>query len=382
MSTGMKMLALAAGQNNLKAGETIRVALDYCLLNDDPEINWIDLVSDKDELFDPRKVVVVIDHQSAPCFVADAQYNYKILDFAKKHGTEFSQSGGVAYELMRRHYLKKGNVVAACGAHFSYMGASGAVALRLSAEKMVEALNTGYADVVVPNSFLVRLSGELAYNVDFKDAALTLLSRVGEGGFKGKAVEFYGDIPEHGKALLCAAAADAGAVFALFSEDMEGYDTMISFDLSEVEPVIALPGDPFHIRRIREMKFLSVQGVYVGGCYSGDIESLRQFASLMEGKHCHRGVRVVFSAVDSETFKQAVSEGVVSKLMNSGAQLVNCGCSGCRTHSFGYIDEGENLISAGGCNFAGCAGAEEANVYLTSVRAAAASALTGMLTMI
>lgn len=380
MTRSIRLLAKASGKKELSTGEKITVDLNYCYVNDGTGAEWVDLCDCSKKVFDSKGVVVVIDHQTPANFVKEAQLHHRMITFSRNNETEFSQTDGVGYELMRTRYLKGGEIIASQGEHCSYLGVAGAMVVPLTPEQMAEALVTGKAVTTVPETVLIELKGTLPYATEGKDAVMMLLARLGRGSLENCVVEYTGDLGENDKIAMCALISDAGARSAMFVDSPEGeYGRRFEMDLAGVCPCVAMPGDTFDVRPVTEVNNVSVNSVFVGGCLSGRIEDLRLFASLMDGKHCREEVRTTFCPVDRETFLQALDEGIVSTLMESGCQLINPGCGGCRTTAFGIVDERENLISAGGCNWPGCCGSRDANVYLTGVRAAASASLSGYL---
>jgi 3-isopropylmalate/(R)-2-methylmalate dehydratase large subunit len=73
----------------------------------------------------------------------------------------------------------------------------------------------------------------------------------------------------------------------------------------------------------------------------------------------------------------ALAAGYIETYLQAGAMVLNPNCSTCWGGGQAVVGDGERLLSTGTRNFKGRSGSATAEVYLSSVYTAAASALAG-----
>lgn len=119
--------------------------------------------------------------------------------------------------------------------------------------------------------------------------------------------------------------------------------------------------------------------VFIGSCTNGRIEDLREFTTFIRGRKKADNVVAWIVPGSKQIEKQAINEGLVSILEDSGFRLRQPGCSACLAMNDDKIPEGKYAVSTTNRNFEGRQG-PGARTFLASPLTAAAAALTGRIT--
>ena len=80
-----------------------------------------------------------------------------------------------------------------------------------------------------------------------------------------------------------------------------------------------------------------------------------------------------------QTYLQALKEGIIEILVESGAAVENPGCGPCVGMHQGLLADGEIALTSGSRNFVGRMGSTKSQLYVASPAVAAATALEGVI---
>lgn len=409
MTIGEKILASAAGKDNVKPDEIITVNVDYMMSNDATSHLTIDMFN-KDlknkKIFDKNKIVFVMDHNIPAENVKTAEAHKKMRDFARENDIDLYEGKGVCHQVMVEDYIVPGQLVLGADSHTCTYGALGAFGIGVGCTDFLYAMVTGKTWLLVPHTIRFNLTGKLKDGVYPRDLILKIIGDIGANGANYKIMEFGGDGVENmslsDRLVLTNLAVEAGAKTGLIEADEKVieyieskgrsakniyrsdedavYENVYNYDLSTIESVIARPDHIDDVVIIKEVEGIAIDEAFIGSCNNGRIEELRVAASILKDKKVSSSVRLIISAASNNVYVQALEEGLIDIFIDSGAMIMNCNCSVCWGGCQGVIGEGEVLISTGTRNFKGRAGHPDSKVYLGSAATVAASAITGKIT--
>jgi homoaconitase/3-isopropylmalate dehydratase large subunit len=119
-----------------------------------------------------------------------------------------------------------------------------------------------------------------------------------------------------------------------------------------------------------------VHQVFIGSCANAKYEDLAEAALILRGRHIAPGVRLIVTPASKNVLQRAISDGIISVLLDSGALVTNPGCGACAGDG-GVMADGEVTLSTANRNFRGRMGSYESDIYLGSPAVAAATAIRG-----
>lgn len=314
----------------------------------------------------PEKVLVRIDHKVPPNAPEESLLQRQLMEEARRRGLSFAYGRGMAaHEAASR--AQAGDVVLACDPDVLMVGAKGALGLCVSQEEMAKALASDTWMDRALRPFRISFVGEMASDVDVRDVGRMLISRLA-GRMTADSVLVFrgGDFSLEERMILCGMMQKLGARSALFQAFSGAGECEIA--LAEVRPSLLLPDG----RVTEACPSVSVQAVFVGGAYGGFLQDMEILAEMLKGKRIARGVRLSVAPASAQVYEKAASLGYLAAIMEAGGLVL----SQCATPDYeARIGEAERMISNDIHNEAGYAGGE---VFLSSTRAAAEAALSGM----
>lgn len=347
-----------------------------------------------------------VDHSMMQSGFRNPDDHEYLRTVSKKLGILFSPPGaGICHFLNIENFVKPGMTGIGADSHTVNAGGMGAIYFGAGGYDVALAMATGEYSVPMPEVVNVQLLGALQPGVQAMDVILKMLSIVGVKGGKGKIFEYGGpgvaSLSLSERATIANMGAEMGASTSLFPSDERtheylasrqreadyqpltadpeaNYSATIEIDLNQLEPLIALYPSPGNVERVADHLGTKIQQVCVGSCTNSSYENIASFAEQL------RGQRV---AVDTLLYpgSRAVAimladSGYLSTLFNAGVRVLENGCGACIGQGGSPPSKSISLRTFNR-NFSKRSGTPDAQVHLVSPAVAAASALTGEISL-
>ncbi|MGC8932921.1 MAG: 3-isopropylmalate dehydratase large subunit [Candidatus Methanodesulfokora sp.] len=356
------------------------------------------------KVFDPLKVLFVIDHASPAPHVEAASAHKMMRDFAAKFGIRLFDVGeGICHQIVAENgYSRPFSLILGADSHTTTLGAFSAFATGVGSTDIALAIALGKTWLRVPESVKIAIEEEPKPFISGKDIILRIIKEVGVDGLTYRAVEFHGSAIKHismdSRMTMCNMCVEAGAKTALFPSDevlsmnlaqigVEGikleadpdaeYEEIFSFDLDNLEPQVAEPPNVDRVRAVEELEGVEVDQVFIGSCTNGRYEDFLTAARILRGRKVKKGVRCIAVPASRSIYLRLLKEGLLHVLAESGFFIAHSTCGPCIGAHLGLLGPGETVISTSNRNFPGRMGDKNSRIYLASPATAAASAVEG-----
>ena len=412
MTITEKILARASSKGQVYPGEIVEAKIDVVMLHDigTPGIQRPLKELGIEKLPKQVEVVIIPDH-FVPAPTAKAADNLKLTrEFAKKHGIKSYYEvgrGGICHQVMpEKGHVRPGEVIIGPDSHTTTYGAFGAFAEGLGVTDTAIGLGMGRLWFKVPPTIKIVLSGQLRKGTAAKDVALFLLKELGTEKLSYKAAEISGPIIDEmsidGRMCLCDIAAEMGAkncvippdektvhylkarvtkaIVPVMSDGDAAYEEVLTYDLSNLPPLVACPHVPTNVREVKKVEGIKIDQAFLGSCTNGRMEDLRVAAEILSKRDVHPEVRLIITPASQEVYREALKEGLLEVFIKAGALITNPSCGACFGGHMGLLGDGEVCLSTSNRNFIGRMGSTKAEVYLASPATVAASAVAGVIT--
>ena len=302
------------------------------------------------------------------------------LSAAKKYGGIYVPAHqAVIHSVMRECFAGCGRMILGSDSHTRY-GALGTLAMGEGGPELVKLVLNRTYDIPMPEVFAFNLHGTPRAGVGPQDVAIAIIGRVFDCGFvKNKIMEFVGDgiskLPiefRNGIDVMTTETACLSSVWMtdeethryltvhgregdykkLAPDDGAYYDGIVDIDLSQIEPMIALPshpsnafalsefidnaGDILHgmeldmlLNKVKAGAVYADQGV-IAGCAGGTFDNLCAAADIIGDRGIGTGAFAMSAYPASQpVFTALIGNGVITKLLSSGVTVRSAFCGPC-----------------------------------------------------
>jgi aconitate hydratase len=391
----------------MKAGKEIGIRIDQTLTQDSTgtmaylqfEAMGIDRVKTK-------KSVAYIDHNMLQSGPENADDHLYIQTVAKKHGIYYSKPGnGICHQVHLERFSVPGDTLLGSDSHTPTCGGMGMIAIGAGGLDVAVAMAGGEYRLLMPEIVNVELTGKLNKFSSAKDIILEVLKHFTVKGGVNKIFEYTGEgikslsVPERG--TITNMGAELGATTSLFPSDertleflkAQGrendfaelkadadaeYSGKITIDLSLLKPNVALPHSPDAVVPVSQVRGTPITQVAIGSCTNSSYTDMMKVANILDGHTVHENVSLVISPGSKQVLAMLAANGALSKIIASGARILEIGCGPCIGMGQAPGNNGVSLRTFNR-NFEGRCGTDSAGVYLVSPEIAAFSAIKGFI---
>ena len=412
MTFAEKILAKYSGEKGVVPGQIVTVKPDYLLTHDNtaPIIQKIKPELEEYGVHNKSLPIIVLDHV-IPAASEKTANNHKIIrEFVKNHKIEhfFDVGYGVCHQIVVEKGLAlPGKLLLGSDSHTCSYGAVGAFSSGIDRTEAAALMLTGETWLKVPNSIKITLDGKLQPGVAAKDVVLHIIGDVSASGANYCSVEFHGDIEQFSveeRVTITNMGVEMGAKNAFFPVDNittkylnsigistsqytaiypdnnAAYSKELKYNLSNITPVVALPHSVDNVKKVSEIEGLDIQQCLIGTCTNGRLSDFKIAARILKGEKVHPNVRLLILPSSKQVYLDALKEGIINTLIESGGILLPPGCGPCLGAHQGVLAPKERCLSTANRNFKGRMGCKDAEIYLASPATVAVSAIYGKIT--
>ncbi len=408
MTIAQKIIKSHLVDGEMTVGSTIGLKIDQTLTQDATgTMAYLEFEAMGVDRVKTERSVAYIDHNTLQNGFENADDHRFIQSVCKKHGIYYSHPGnGICHQVHLERFGIPGKTLIGSDSHTPTGGGIGMLAMGAGGMDVAVAMGGGAYYIPMPGMIRVNLKGKLRTGVAAKDIILEVLRILSVKGGVGYIVEYAGEgvatlsVPE--RATITNMGAELGATTSIFPSDdvtekfleAQGraadfvplssdadavYDKEIEINLSELQPLAAMPHMPDNVKSVSDIGKIKVDQVLIGSCTNSSLFDMLKVAEILKGKTVCPDVSVAIAPGSKQVFNMLADCGALSDLIAAGARILECACGPC-------IGMGQSPNSGGvslrtfNRNFEGRSGTADAGIYLVSPETAAVSALTGYLT--
>src|SRR5579862_8711322 len=331
MTLTEKILARAAGKPRVEAGDNVWVKADLLMTHDVCGPGTIGVFKREfgktAKVWDKQKIVIIPDHY---IFTADSKSNRNVdilRDFVREQGLPYfydvidepeghwkfdasrgqlkrqygSGFAGVCHTaLPRKGHTRPGEILFGTDSHTCMAGAFGEFATGIGNTDAGFILGTGKLLVKVPETMRFYLEGKMPRGVMAKDVILHVIGDIGFDGATYRSMQWEGpgasSMNMDDRMTIANMAIEAGGKNGIFPADQTTFDYVNgrtkengtkaeysavevdrdqkfvydkTFDLSKLEPTVAMHPDPGNRALAKDLGNISLDRAYIGSCTGG-----------------------------------------------------------------------------------------------------------------
>jgi aconitate hydratase len=351
--------------------------------------------------------VSYVDHNTLQMGAENADDHLYLRTVAARYGVFFSPPGnGICHQVHLERFGAPGNTLLGSDSHTPTAGGLGMLAIGAGGLDVALAMAGRPFYLFMPEVVRIDLNGRLSPWVSAKDVILEVLRRLTVSGGIGKVLEYGGTgvagltVPE--RSTITNMGAELGATSSIFPSDEQTrcflrtqgragdwtplvadrnarYSKELPIDLTQLEPLLALPHSPDNVRTVQECTGVHVHQVVIGSCTNSSYQDLIRVAEVLKGKGVHPEVDLVIAPGSRQVLHLLAQREALALFLAAGARVLEPACGPCIGMGQAPSSGGVSLRTFNR-NFRGRSGTLDAEIYLCSAETAVASAMTGTIT--
>ncbi len=395
-------------EGTMEPGEEIGLQIDQTLTQDATgTLVMLELEAMELERVQTELSAQYVDHNLLQVDYKNPDDHRFLRSAARKWGIWYSRPGnGVSHAVHQERFGKPGKTLVGSDSHTPAAGALGMLAMGAGGLEVALAMAGKPFYVQMPQIWGVKLTGELPDWVSAKDVILEMLRRHDVDGGVGRIIEYYGPGLESLSAMdrhvIANMGTELGATTSVFPADEEvrrflrankreddfreilpddgaEYDVHEELDLSQLEPLIAMPSSPGNVTTVEQVAGKDIKQSYVGSSANPGYRDMAVVAEIVKGKEIAPDVSLDINPASRQVLENLTDHGHLLRLIQCGARLHQAGCNGCIGMGQAPATDTISLRTVPR-NFRDRSGTPEDKVCLVSPETAAASALKGVIT--
>ena len=391
------------------------------------------------KLFNPRQVVVTLDHNVQDKSEKNLEKYKAIEKFARDMGADFYPAGrGIGHQIMcEEGYAWPGTMAVASDSHSNMYGGLGCLGTPIVRTDAAAIWATGRTWWQVPPIAKVGLTSKLQTGVTGKDVIIALCGFFNHDEVLNHAIEFVGEgiknLSIDDRLTIANMTTEWGALAGVFpideitikwlrkrnefiskrglenvASDIDGnsihprinekriakleqeiiiadegayYAKTLLLDLGTIQPFVSGPNTVKVVTSVQELKSktIKIHKAYLLSCVNSRVDDIAEAAAIVKGKKVADRVKFYIAAASSEVQAESEKRGDWQTLIEAGAIPLPPGCGPCIGLGTGLLEDNEVGISATNRNFKGRMGSSKAQAYLASPAVVASSAISGQI---
>jgi aconitate hydratase len=392
----------------MEVGEEIGLRIDQTLTQDATgtmvmlELEAMELDRVKTEVS-----VQYVDHNLIRADFKNSDDHLFLYTSCQRFGLWFSRPGnGVSHPIHMERFGIPGKSMIGSDSHTPAGGSLGMLAIGAGGLEVALAMAGKPLYIQTPAVWGVKITGKLNNWVSAKDVILEMLRRHDVKGGVGRIIEYYGpgvkNLTAMDRHVICNMGTELGLTSSVFPADDEvrnflerqgrindyrplladdkcDYDYNEEINLSEIEPLIALPSSPGKVKPVADVTGDEILQSYIGSSANPGLRDFGICALMLKEKKVQEKVSFDVNPSTRQVLENLVDMGLFTYLVRGGARIHEPGCNGCIGMGQAPPTNGRSLRTVPR-NFPDRSGTKGDMVYLCSPETATASAITGVIT--
>ena len=343
------------------AGDIVVVNVDLAMAQDSTGPLAIRSLSQMglDRLYDPSKVLLVIDHTFPAADEKVANLHAMIRDFVSRHNCMLVE-GSISHQYILEYLANPGMIILGADSHTCQAGCISAFASGIGSTEIAAVWASGELWLRVPETTKINLSGTFNKGVFARDLILDYIGMVGEDGANYQALDwkFSNDTAKRqfsmdSRACISNASMECGVKISVFpideitknyldknprinsterieiqSGNSANFKDELEIECDTIEPKVSGPDNVDKVHSVDELTNVEIDQAFIGSSTNGRIEDLEIAARILRGRKVHKNTRCVVTPASVKVYEDAIRLGYVETYLESGADFTHAQSGG------------------------------------------------------